>query len=927
MESAIEQFHIHLEESRNGIIQCAQSNFQSEIELHECQESLSTIYHNIQGSFFDIIPLSNGNNKAAIEVGNEVWIAMVDNCKLKACQLAKELCLYVTSTAPPGSNSGNNGGIVNIRTTLIDHNGMESQAAIAQIVELTMRLIVENHASVSDHEHDKGVEDEIQEIRQRYTAYQRALLRIRSKPAIENIAQIRKYAKQSQLFVSEYINQITTMDQSHNDDDDNVNNPSNLGQQQHVMDQEELNRYKKQPYAHAVTVILGETSSLLHPLLMWLNGIQSILLSHEEEEEELRQQQERTTNNHNILAKENNIQSSLKQMLMDTIDTIHLEAERLSVTIGNWFIQDHQESFVQMNKPQHFNNGNGMALDNNQHHHNHHTLDLSILDNSLDEMAYVCQVIHRYCNFTQHIAQHLEEKAQRQTKNEVNKSHSNDGDKTQQSKTTLRQHLQEQSLFYSTTETKLTNANLNQALHITKPVEMILGMKMYVPSIVDDAYFISTRALERARGTLENRAIWTIALWVVDVWSVNDNSDGSVRRGTSHCDDATSNISIYHALLEMKGCTVNEEEIQRDQDTTIEAKGIENSNSNDGKKKGFLFSSVLIDALDSSANSKDANKKAPKSGPLSGSLLNNKPTVDVHKVQMDTQLCNLNGIQAASSACMGLAEFFESLLAVEHDGNDGNDKELMDDQTASMIKLAKEQMETHSKSYKDLLQQKIQHIVMEWCGTIDDTHTAPSLAMSLRQSPCLDRFYFYISNEEYYLDSSDFYKAETDERLERVLMGPFHDSRLLAQVRHGKCDEGVINVIMPEISCQIVSIMFNTIVNQKKKFSEWGSLLLSKQIRMLERYVCSFVLNDDRDPSLIRSLGVNTSHILNEFQKIKQTLSILQLDKPSDWSAFSYEIGDGGVLSQAEVRSIMKLRGDWSIDSIMSVCGPETLPE
>lgn len=940
MEAAIESFHINLEETRNKIIYHAQSNFQSGTGLQECHRSLSTVYRDVQ-HLFDAIPLEVSNSS------NEVWYAMIENCKLKASQLAIDLCTYVTSTSqpppPPPSSDDNNNGSGNesraisrsntsnsvIRTYLIDQNGIESQSAIAQIVELTIRLIVESQtpiikldeaseatAKVTAKAMDEQ-KQEISKITQRYTAYQRSLLRHRSKPSIENIAQIRRYAKQSRLYVSEYIFQTTPQHDDEEDDDEHDHNDEHPNGNE-PLDREEYKRYCKQPYAHAITVILGEASSLLHPLMMWTDGIHNSLSQLQSLD------QNKNQRNHHANHKEEIVQSSLMEMCANTIDTVHLEAEHLSISIGNWFLKDNQESFASSNSnttstsTNHRTKYNSNGTSNGNNNDSNETgLDLTILDNSLDEMAYLSQVIHRYCNFAKHIAEHIQEKQEQDEQNEDNKH---------QNKVTLAQHLQEQSLFYSTTETKLTNANLNQAFKIAKPVEMILGMEMYAPSIVDDVYFISTRALERASGTLEHKAIWTVALWIVDVWSVDEQVNNMRSNLSGNGSINNSSSSIYRALLNNLGCTTNEhgEEEGRKEETN------EHHNAKPRKEnKGFSFSSALIDAIENTTSGsiitkKDSDDKAPRSGggPLSGSSLLNRNNVDVHKVEMDTQFCTLNGINAASSACLGLAELFETLGAT----GDEEEKEPMDEKTTSMIKLAKEQMESHSKSYKLLLQDQSHLIVVEWCGTVHDTSTAPPLVASLRQSPCMHRIYFYISNEEYNLNSSDFHKAETDERLEKLLLSPLRDSRLLAQVESGKCDEGVTIAIVKDISCQVLSIVLNTILNQRKAFSEWGSLLLSKQVRLLEKFFCSIIFKADHESSIVDTVGANTSQILDQFQKIKQTITILQLDKPSDWAAFAYTVGESSELnlSQDEIRAVMLLRQDWSKDKIDAVCNSQS---
>lgn len=78
----------------------------------------------------------------------------------------------------------------------------------------------------------------------------------------------------------------------------------------------------------------------------------------------------------------------------------------------------------------------------------------------------------------------------------------------------------------------------------------------------------------------------------------------------------------------------------------------------------------------------------------------NRNNVDAKKIQMDTQLCTLNGIYAASSACIGLAQLFDTLISTEEgeeadsgETNTNTDtdaaKEPIDEENASMIYLVK----------------------------------------------------------------------------------------------------------------------------------------------------------------------------------------------------------------------------------------------
>lgn len=124
--------------------------------------------------------------------------------------------------------------------------------------------------------------------------------------------------------------------------------------------------------------------------------------------------------------------------------------------------------------------------------------------------------------------------------------------------------------------------------------------------------------------------------------------NGSATNGSG----SSNSSSVYHALLEKRGCTVNVDELQSENGANNGERN-KSSSSNDNrheeksrtsdinnavkkKLKGFSFSSVLLDALDNSSatgtstnNDGDTNqdgdamkkkKRAPLSGPLSGPL-------------------------------------------------------------------------------------------------------------------------------------------------------------------------------------------------------------------------------------------------------------------------------------------------------------------
>jgi hypothetical protein len=99
-----------------------------------------------------------------------------------------------------------------------------------------------------------------------------------------------------------------------------------------------------------------------------------------------------------------------------------------------------------------------------------------------------------------------------------------------------------------------------------------------------------------------------------------------------------------------------------------------------------------------------------------------------------------------------------------------------------------------------------------------------------------------------------------------------------------------------------------------KKFTDWGSLLLSKQVRLIQNYMASFVEEN----------AFHAASLLNEWQRVTQVVTLLQLEKPSDWSAYR---DDSHVLSNEEVRQTLCLRIDFSTDAVAAVCGATSKSE
>lgn len=70
--------------------------------------------------------------------------------------------------------------------------------------------------------------------------------------------------------------------------------------------------------------------------------------------------------------------------------------------------------------------------------------------------------------------------------------------------------------------------------------------------------------------------------------------------------------------------------------------------------------------------------------------------------------------------------------------------------------------------------------------------------------------------------------------------------------------------------------------------------------------------------SLVEENALHAAKLLEEWQRVAQAVTLLQLEKPSDWAAYR---GDSDVLTKEEVQKTMSLRTDFSSDAIAAVCG------
>lgn len=119
----------------------------------------------------------------------------------------------------------------------------------------------------------------------------------------------------------------------------------------------------------------------------------------------------------------------------------------------------------------------------------------------------------------------------------------------------------------------------------------------------------------------------------------------------------------------------------------------------------------------------------------------------------------------------------------------------------------------------------------------------------------------------------------------------------------------------------ISAMLFSETISAQKPFTDWGALVLSKQIRLLQDSLCSLLRIDDeqvyhQNPDSM----MTTAPILSKFERISQACAILQLEKPSDWTAQCYGYHSDDNLSVDEIRGVMYQRVDFSKSTIDKIC-------
>lgn len=762
----------------------------------------------------------NPQGESSKDNRDDVYLLMASNCIAKASGFIGHQCF----TLLEGDSMIDDGPLDDYTRGHgeEEHHSLPVQPCMARLTELTLRIL-QTEMTIVAPGNCSSEEISFSSLIEAYADYQRRCVRTRSKPSITSLAELRRIAASQGCYVSDILDEERRRQQFdtgiHLGDDDNGEDSESC----------EGGTARGQPHAQAMTVILGEASSLMQPLAAWRDALAP------------------TSEGDNELCLQ------IQRLCQESVETLDNEAQTLATTVGSWFVADQS----------------GLAnLEQSTEDDTHTRSDLLSIESSLEEMAFMCQVVARYCEFSKQMVP-------------------SNGPGTSK----LQDLLTENSLHYSTLETRLATMQFRQALSLASPQLIELGRPaLQVPSIVEDAHYICVRAIERASGTRSEQAIWTVGHFVCEIWGANESK------------------GVYNALMEGIGCvgdSSTHENSANDSTTTSPAK-IDNA-----------FAAALLEAVDGGGDdqakpSRSNPNSAPPSGGLSA-LFGSRRNGESQQNRIDSELCSLNGIAAASNSCSALSNLFRELVDEKNHEAPSSSRGPGEDSDSSMLTFARDELASHSQSYMRLLKKHVHALVSELCGGDDLFDCDGQL--------CLQNLRLFIEGEVYSINSASLSSLESDDRLESAIIGPIRRSKLFEEIAMDKCDAVVVLHIAEAMSTKTSEIILQTLLRGCCQFNEWGAMLLSKQVRLLQNVYCELVL-EIANSSETASAPVNTASVLQQFEKVKQAVSILQLEKPSDWLSFSYKVGDSDDtnLTTHEIEKIMNLRDDFNEEAIARVC-------
>eukprot|EP00977_Amphora_coffeiformis_P003315 scaffold614_cov163-Amphora_coffeaeformis.AAC.8 len=800
---------MQIEELRSHVKQAA-----TETTLIHAEQQVCTWQQDLE----DLLPLLDTLSRRTADVADpdSIEAAMFQSCQTKAIQLAQLIFHTVMDKyqEPKEAMTDESEHGDHSLTAEAEQQReawiQQAQGSIARLAELNFILVVAGANNNSQASVQKDLDDTIQ----RYVKYQRSVFRLRAKPPIARLVEYRK--EQSKIHNNNTRGGLLLDGKVkiHHDDADSD-------------DEDEEKAVYEQHHAPVLTHILGQAAALIHPLLVWKSQLPPAPC-------------------------ENLVVESIRKLCQETIQVLDEQTQVLAKSVSDWFWQDHpiEEYLSQSAEVDDPNNAKSIM----------NGAQLGALDGLVEEMRFSC---HAQAHYVALVAYSGEDEP------------ITDGSTPTPllAQTLEKELLPEWTWKYASLERFLAVRQWQSALAVCQPVQIVIGMPIQVPSVVEDAQFLSTRALERSATTRSAQAMGTVAHAVShDIWSTDTGVVGSV----------------YQALVEQRGCWSA---------PTKESEATDGLNSSSSKQK-LDFASALMDALDDDMVQAAVAKKpgtvsspgrlpsAPSSGGFLGLALGDNQAV--LQMQIDVRFCVMNGAHASAAACRALVEYLDSLLK----SDDGLDTR--GGRSTSMIELAREELFRYAGDYEKFLKVQIHSSITEFAGG----KRAP------RSRLVLDRIYEFFANENYAIDVKEIKKLEDDDRLARELDSRFHSSMFLNQISQ-KGESHVIHLIGEELEEALTQIVTDALFVPERRVTDWGALLFWKEIRRLQGLVTQALTSDHADEPPVFA-----------WARLSQIATVLQLESPSEWLIYR---SSASVLTKEELEQTMSLRSDFSVDAIRTV--------
>jgi hypothetical protein len=402
------------------------------------------------------------------------------------------------------------------------------------------------------------------------------------------------------------------------------------------------------------------------------------------------------------------------------------------------------------------------------------------------------------------------------------------------------------------------------------------------------------------------------------------------------------------------------------------------TNKNSGEVMNS-FTAAFLDALDEEmgpskpilADTTTKSKLLHQSPPPSMVGMISDDAGNAADWQVHTRICSLNSTASASSACLAISFFYEEIMYefCQVDDNDitGNDNDgeikgvphsLGKNPIAKLLDFTREEWRAHSKQYSSLLTTKTSDAVQYWCGAPLDWASSNVLTNQVSSGNSLitkmlniekslfplQKIQKAFAKQSYNIvDADTYHKFEADAFLISQLVDPFHTCDLISQIILKRCDQAVImdivshlaRIISHEIILPMIFFGVGPLQTQKK-FTDWGALLLAKQVRVIQNELCSLLhygyehnfgstavsvptSNQNHHSS---ALLPSTTPVLALMERVNQVVAVLQLEKPSDWISQKYSAPAGvksAQLTKEEIRQVMMLRIGFSKEAIASL--------